>query len=394
MYNVILSNIPRKTMVTEKDKYSSHRWIGCPTELEYFGEERKAGKQQRKMATAKDRSKYKKTDQAKIQSKNKDPIARENLFRGRVLATTSEGFTVEENGATYACTLRGALKKERGQAKNLVTVGDIVFFDKITGNEGIIAFVEPRRTVLSRSDNLSRRKEQLIAANIDQVIIMGSVIAPRLKAPLLDRYVIAAKKGGLTPLIVINKMDLLDDPSFDEGLRQEERELCEHLVGAYAEAGIPMLLLSTTNNVGVEELLQELQGKASVVSGQSGVGKSSLINAITGGSLRIGDVVKRTSKGSHTTTSASLLPLTGGGWCIDTPGIKSFGVWDLKKDEVESYFAEIHALGRTCHYPDCIHLHEGGCAVVEAVEEGRISLVRYLSYHTLLEGVSQLHKRR
>lgn len=381
-------------MKLEKKKYSSHRWVGCPTEVEYFGEERKVGKQQRKIATAKDRSKYKKTDQAKQQQATSDKFVADNLSKGRVLAATSEGFIVEGDGKTYACTLRGILKKEKGRSKNLVAVGDIVFFEILSPTVGMIAHVEPRKTLLSRADNLSRRKQQLIAANIDQVIITASVVIPRLKAPLIDRYVIAACKGGLAPLIVINKIDLLDDPTVDEVVRQEEKDLCEHLVEAYRDAGIPLFLLSSTTRDGLPELLLAMQGKASVISGQSGVGKSSLINAIIGASLKVGDMVGKTGKGSHTTTAACLLPLENGGWCIDTPGIKSFGVWDLKKEEVESYFSEIHACGRRCHFPDCIHLHESGCAVLEAVEKGEISIVRYQSYHALLDSVSQAHQRR
>lgn len=388
-------------MSEENTKYTSHRWIGCPTELEYFGEERKVGKRQRKIATATDRSKYKKTDQAKIVPPSAEKFVAEGLPKGRVLASTPEGFIVQAEGeaSSYACTLRGALKKEKGQLKNLVTVGDIVYFEKINPQAGLIAHVEPRNTVLSRADNLSRRKEQLIAANIDQVVITASVVAPRLKAPLIDRYVIAASKGGLQPIIVINKIDLLEpqvheSQTIEEVVRQEEKELCEHLYLAYQDAGLPIFMISTATGQGLQELLVALQGKASVLSGQSGVGKSSLLNVILGTSLKVGGVVERTGKGSHTTTSTRLMPLEGGGWCIDTPGIKSFGVWDLKKEEVESYFAEIHAYGRKCHFPDCIHLHESGCAVVEALEEGLISLIRYQSYHALLDSVTQQHKRR
>lgn len=382
----------------KKKKYSAHRWVGCPLEEEYFGQERKAGKQERKIAVAKDRSKYKKTDRDKLLNAEKKQEASkyegEGYLRGRVLATTSEGFIVEHDNKTYACTLRGILKKEKGQAKNLVVVGDIVIFEILNPQNGMIAQVEPRKSVLSRADNLSRRKEQLIAANIDQVIITGSVIAPRLKAPLLDRYVIAAHKGGLAPLIVINKIDLLNDTEFDAVTREEEKELCDHLLEAYKAVGLRAIAVSLMTGEGIEELKQEMQGKASVFSGQSGVGKSSLINAITGATLKTGDVVEKTQKGSHTTTSTKLLPLEFGGWCIDTPGIKSFGVWDLRKEEVEKYFSEIHAVGRSCRYPNCMHLHESDCAVIEALERGEISLVRYSSYQTLLNSVSQAHIRR
>jgi ribosome biogenesis GTPase len=137
-----------------------------------------------------------------------------------------------------------------------------------------------------------------------------------------------------------------------------------------------------------------MQGKTSVFSGQSGVGKSSLINRMTGLDLRVGVTVDRTKKGSHTTSITQLIPLEFGGWCVDTPGIKSFGVWDLEKDEVEGYFPEIHDCGLNCKFPDCTHTHEEDCAVQQAVEEERISFIRFFSYQALMESVKEKHVRR
>jgi ribosome biogenesis GTPase len=137
-----------------------------------------------------------------------------------------------------------------------------------------------------------------------------------------------------------------------------------------------------------------MKDKSSVFSGQSGVGKSSLINEITGSELKVGSMVDRTRKGSHTTSTARLLRLDCGGWCVDTPGIKSFGIWDLKKEDIESYFTEIHSYGRQCRFQDCSHFEEQDCAVRQAVEEGKISMIRYFSYQSLLISVSQEYKRR
>lgn len=376
---------------------------GCEEHIlheHYFGQERKAGKQQRKLASAKDRSKYKKTDRDKqlkhdaISQEQKLLTAKETLQRGRVLSIVPEGILVNSENQNYSCLLRGVLKKDKGLDKNLVTVGDFVHFETTSPGEGLISFVEPRKSVLSRADNLSRRKNQLIAANIDQVIITSSVVQPTLKAALLDRYIIAASKGGLKPLIVINKIDLLEDPSIEEEVKINERDLYEHLLEVYQQNDIKAIAVSVTTGEGLDALKQAMQGKASVFSGQSGVGKSSLINAVTGLSLRIGDVVERTRKGSHTTTTAQLLALEFGGWCIDTPGIKSFGVWDLKQEEIENYFVEIHARGRQCHFPDCTHSHEADCAVLQAVEQEEISIIRYQSYLTLVASTSRGHLRR
>lgn len=375
-------------------KYESKHWIGCPTEEEFFGTERKAGKQQRKRAMDKDRSKYKKSDRDKIKTEGLHKnikLDAADLLRGRVLAITPESIVVDCDGVIYQCTLRGLLKKERSSMKNLVTVGDFVLLEK---DKSSIAHVEPRQTVLSRADNLSRRKEQLIAANIDLVIITGSVVSPPIKPSLLDRYIIAAYKGKLQPLIVINKIDLLTDEKYDEVVREVDRYLIEELKEAYAQTDIPLIAVSTTTGEGLDLLRNAMKGKATVFSGQSGVGKSSLINALTGLNLRIGDVVDKTQKGSHTTTSAQLVPLEFGGWCIDTPGIKSFGIWDLKREEIVGYFQEIDALGRQCHFPNCSHTHEEGCAVIAALEEEKLSAMRYDSYRLLIESVSSQHTRR
>lgn len=368
------------------------RWIGCDTEADYFGEERKSGKAHRKMATARDRSQYKKTDmrqQAKLQ---KEFVPDDQLKRGRVLSIASQGIIVESEGEILTCTLRGSLKKEKTQFKNLVTVGDFVLFERSGTDDGLIAHVEPRRTVLSRAENLSRRKEQLIAANIDQVIITVSVVSPELKPSLVDRYIIATQKGGMEPVIVVNKIDLLEESEDPEV--EAEKELYEAFLAAYQAAGIQVISISAKTGEGLDLLKQAMKDKASVFSGQSGVGKSSLINAVAGQSLRVGGLVGKTNKGSHTTTTAQLIPLEMGGWCIDTPGIKSFGVWNLDKEVVEHYFPEIFDCGAECKFPDCSHLHEAGCAVVAAVEEGKISWMRYESYQALMHSISEDHFRR
>lgn len=384
----------------QKSKHHPRYWKECSLEEHFFGQERKAGKQQRKLASAKDRSKYKKTNQDQLLKhaakahEQKLAAAKDTLLRGRVISIVPEGILVDCEGHKYTCLLRGVLKKEKNLDKNLVTVGDFVHFEAASPSEGVIAYVEPRKTVLSRADNLSRRKNQLIAANIDQVIITASVVHPPLKPALLDRYIIAARKGGLEPLIVINKIDLLDDPSMDEDLKLDEKDLYLHLLEVYQQNQIKAIGVSVQTGQGIEELQKAMQGKASVFSGQSGVGKSSLINAVAGLSLKVGEIVEKTKKGAHTTTTAQLLPLTFGGWCIDTPGIKSFGIWNLKLEEIKSYFSEIYDFGRQCHFPNCTHLHESDCAVIQATEQGLISPIRYQSYQSLVQSASQEHLRR
>lgn len=194
----------------------------------------------------------------------------------------------------------------------------------------------------------------------------------------------------MDPIILINKVDLLDDPSTGEN----EKEMFQLFLEGYKKAGIQVIPISVATGQGLDQLQKVMTNKASVFSGQSGVGKSSLINAITGTDLRIGKVVDKTKKGAHTTTTTQLIPLSFGGWVIDTPGIKSFGVWDLKKEEVEQYFSEIFDVGHQCKFPDCSHTHESHCAVLDAVENGTISPLRFASYQFLIDSLSQQHLRR
>jgi ribosome biogenesis GTPase len=175
---------------------------------------------------------------------------------------------------------------------------------------------------------------------------------------------------------------------------QREKLLLEEFLRALEAADIPVICVSATSGEGMAELCAAMTNQASVFSGQSGVGKSSLINAVAGIELPVGLVVAKTQKGSHTTTTANLLQLPFGGWCIDTPGIKSFGVWHLKKEEVEPFFSELHAVGQQCKYPNCTHIDEPDCAVMAALKEGGLSLLRYESYRFLLDSVTKTHLRR
>lgn len=364
----------------------------------YLKENRKEDKNLLRIASKTDRSKFKKTDQQKylksIEKDQKDKFSKHVRLEGRVISVMPQGIEVEYEGKMISCVLKGLLKKEKTHAKNLVVVGDYVLFEKTSEHEGSISQVKPRKTILSRADNLSRRKEQLIAANVDQVLITISVVNPPIKTPIIDRYIIATQKGGMEPIIVVNKMDLLNSDLYDPILREVEAEIHKDLLAAYVIAGIPVISISTLTGEGLELLKNAMKDRTSVFSGQSGVGKSSLINAVTGLNLRIGGIVEKTKKGSHTTTKAHLVPLEFGGWCVDTPGIKSFGVWDLKKDEIESYFDEIHASGLNCKFTDCTHSHEEQCAVIEDVKTGKISPMRYDSYQALMENIDKTHLRR
>jgi ribosome biogenesis GTPase len=341
-------------------------------EEEFHARDRKQFRKERKHLQDTDRSKYKKSDQ---DQKGKPKSVDSALPRGRVISITGEGIWVEVEGQRFLCSLKGLLKKEKLQVKNVAAVGDYVRFEQTSPNEGSILAIDPRFSFLARTD-ATGTKEQLIAVNIDQVFLILSVVEPNLRPPLVDRYLIAAAKGSIHPIIVINKIDLLAHHPDEESLYQE-------FLAAYEPLGFPIVSVSTKTGAGVEAVRSLMKGKTSAVAGQSGVGKSSLLNAAFQMQLKIGDLAAKTAKGSHTTTAAELLPLPEGGYCVDTPGIRSFGVWNLTLDEVITHFRDIALLGQRCRFADCSHGAEPHCAVLAALKQGTLPLMRYESYTAL-----------
>ena len=365
-------------------------------EEEFLSSGKRQSRKERKRLSARDRSKYKKTDREKLQKRRAPPPTAPNLERGRVLATTADGILVDVSDHLYLCQLKGSLKRERTRIKNIIAIGDYVLIDPKDSDEGTITYIEERHSILSRIDPLSEHREQLLAVNIDQVLITVSVIMPSLKPYLIDRYIIAAKKGNMDPIIVINKVDYLRHPpeSVDSEVLDEEKALFEEVMKTYQKLHIPIFAVSAQTGTGLEDLKQAMKDKTSVFSGQSGSGKSSLINATQGTSLLVGEVIQKTMKGSHTTTHSHLLPLDQGGFCIDTPGIRSFGLRDLSTKELQDYFQEISDLRPGCRFPDCAHLDEPDCAVKTALETNEISPLRFASYCALMQSIKEKFRRR
>ncbi len=335
-------------------------------EEEFHAKDPKAWKRLRKQKGALDRSKFKKTD-VRSSPKPQDSL----LPRGRVVAMAKEGVWVDAGEERFLASIKGFLKKDKKQVKSLIAVGDFVRFTKDLS----IAHIDERHSFLARTD-ISGKKEQLIAVNIDLAIIVVSVVNPTLKPALVDRYLIAAEKGNIHPIIVVNKIDLL------EGKEAEEREYREFLV-CYEKLGIPIVSISSEKGIGLEALRELLKDKVSVFAGQSGVGKSSLLNACFGFDLKTGGLTQKTAKGTHTTTNAELLKLPTGGYCVDTPGVRSFGVWKLTKEEVFAHFYDLR--GHGCKYPDCLHINEPECGALRALETQTLSSLRYQSYRSLLD---------
>jgi ribosome biogenesis GTPase / thiamine phosphate phosphatase len=292
---------------------------------------------------------------------------------GRVLRVHGLDNVVRlDDGREMRCKVRRLLKSLASDERNVVTTGDRVWVRPSLNEEGFIEGVEPRHGILTRA---SRGREHVLVANVDQVVIVIALKEPELKPHLIDRYLASAEQGGIEPIVCLNKADLVDPAEF------------QPLIGYYSQLGVPALLTSATTGLGMDRLRRMLIGRQSVFSGQSGVGKSSLLNAIQPGlGLLVRTVSEVNQKGRHTTSSTQLLELHFGGWVVDTPGIRQFELWNIRPEEVEGFFAEFRPYVPLCGYPDCTHTHEDRCAVKEAVARRQISERRYVSYLGMFEG--------
>ena len=292
---------------------------------------------------------------------------------GRVLRVHGLSSTVETpDGTLYQCATRRLLKTLSTDQRHVVAAGDKVLFRPVDHQEGIIERVEPRHGVLSRA---SKRRQHIIVTNVDQLLIVASAAEPYIKPNLIDRFLVTAEKNHIRPLICINKIDLLDPAEL------------QPIIGVYSQMGYRVLLLSAKTGVGVNRLRRAMAGRQSVVAGQSGVGKSSLLNAVEEGlHLRVAAVSRESQKGRHTTTTATLLRLEAGGYVVDTPGIRQFQLWDVIPAEVAGYYRDLRPFINKCHYPNCTHTHEEDCAVKDAVADDLLDERRYESYRQLFEG--------
>jgi len=298
--------------------------------------------------------------------------AGETAWRGRVLNVHGlESHVQADDGHIVRCTMRRLLRTIATDQRHPLAAGDWVHVRGV-GDEGTIQSIEPRHQSLSRD---SRGRRHVIVANVDQMIIVGSAAQPDLKPGLIDRLIVAAESAGIRPLICLNKVDLV------------EPSVLVPLAGVFARMGYPVVLCSTVTGMGVARLQAELRGRVTAVVGQSGVGKSSLLNALDPGlDLRVAEVSRDNEKGRHTTTTARLLPHRLNGWFVDTPGVRQFQPWQLVPAEVPSAFRDLRPIANLCRFPNCTHDHETSCAVKDAVADGLLDVRRWESCRQLAMG--------
>lgn len=295
-----------------------------------------------------------------------------DCWRGRVLHVHGlESVVQGEDGRQVRCTLRRVLRTMATDQRHPLAAGDWVRV-RGSGESATIHAIEPRLRSLSRD---SRGRRHVLVANVDQLLIIGSAAQPALKPGLFDRLVVAAELAGIRPLVCLNKADLVAPASLVP------------LAGVFARMGYPVVIASAVTRLGLDRLAAELPGRVTAIVGQSGVGKSSLLNALDPAlDLAVGAVSRDNEKGRHTTTTARLVPHRFGGCFVDTPGVRQFQPWELVPAEVPAAFRDLRPLANLCRYPDCTHDHEAGCAVKDAVADGLLDARRWESCRQLAGG--------
>jgi ribosome biogenesis GTPase len=293
--------------------------------------------------------------------------------KGLIIKAQSGFFWVETGEGIIVCQLRGKLKQGRAKG-DIAALGDHVQITKSQDGSGAIENVEERKQALVRLDPRPQGEyQQILLANADQAVFVFACASPSPKLKMLDRFLVIAEKQNIRPIVVANKIDLVEDP--------------KEIFGLYEEIGYRVIYTSTKLEVGLHELKSQLQNKISALAGPSGVGKSSLLNAIQSElGLKVNEISKAMNKGKHTTVTREMFALDGGGYVADTPGWKSLSLWDTEPEEIDAYFPELKNLVSDCQFSNCTHQHEPNCAVLNALKENKIHQERYDSFIRLRSG--------
>ncbi len=300
----------------------------------------------------------------------------DNTFKGVVTRATGSWYEVLCDGTTYNCRIRGRLRLKGMRSTSPVVVGDTVSFECDAESNYVIHDIEPRRNyIIRRASNLSK-ESHIIAANIDRAILVATLFSPTTATEFIDRFLVTCEAYKIPATIILSKVDLA----------RTKPELMAEFCDTYRSAGYEVVEVSATEGIGLDRVKELLTNKTTLVSGNSGVGKSTLIGAIEPGiDIKIGEISSSHHKGKHTTTFSTMYPLSDGGFIIDTPGIKGFGLIDIDDAELWHYYPEMMAFAPECQFYNCTHTHEPKCAVVAAVERGEIAYSRYESYLKILD---------
>ncbi len=305
------------------------------------------------------------------------------LNKGTVIQSNGGNYIVSCDNKNYDCVIKGKLRLKGYNSTNPIAVGDFVEFDISKSPAVITQIFDRRNCIIRKSTNLSKQSH-IIAANIDQAVFVFTMRQPETTTVFLDRFLVSAESYSIPTIIIFNKIDIY---------KPEEFDAVAELMATYDQIGYKVIDVSVTKKHNLDTVRDILKDKISLISGQSGVGKTSIVNAISGLNLKTGSISELHDSGKHTTSFAQMLPLDFGGYIIDTPGVRAFGLSELERNCISHYFPEIFKTAENCRFGNCTHTNEPGCAVKDAVENGDIAWSRYHSYTNIFFDEDEKHRR-
>ncbi len=304
-------------------------------------------------------------------------------MKGRILQTTGSWYQVLLDGKMVMARLKGKFKLEELDTTNPIAVGDYITLEKTEHNEFIINEIHSRHNYIIRQSPRNKHQRHIIASNIDLALLVVTIAQPRTSLGFIDRFIAAAESFHIPIKIVINKIDLI---------REKDQELLEYMQIIYNHLGYEVICSSTISGVGIDKIKNLLQDKTSLVVGHSGVGKSTLLNAINNKlELKTGKISEKWGKGTHTTTFATMIQIMENSFIIDTPGIKEFMLLQVEPEEVSGYFIDIKKFAEDCQFNNCLHQNEPNCAVKDAVENTKIAATRYENYLNIIQNIKEIN---